>query len=131
MSPRIDFSNVRELTPVPEGEYAATLTGTKLVPEAKESKQPYVEMTFTIADGEFAGRKLFRNYSLQPKALWSFKQTLVRLGTDPELLSGELELEDVAEIAADAIGQPCRLSVGFREYQGNMRNELKEVLSAF
>ena len=127
--PRVDFSGVREFTPIPEGTYEATLSGSKVVAEAKTSKQPFVELTFTVAEGEHAGRKMFRNFSLQPQALWAFKQAVVRLGADPDSFSGELEFEDLEMLLGDLVGSPCRIAVGTREFQGQTRNEVQAVLA--
>jgi hypothetical protein len=127
--PKINFDGIKEFTVIPEGTYQAALSGTKLVAEARTSKQPYVELSFTISEGEHTGRRQFRNYSLQPQALWAFKQTMVRLGADPDEFTGELDLNDIAEITANYVGSPCQLDVGQREYNGELRNEVKAVLA--
>jgi len=126
---KVNFSGIKEFTPIPDGTYAATLSGTKLVAEAKTSKQPYIELSFTISEGEHVGRRQFRNLSLTPQALWAFKQAMVRLGADPSEFSGELELEEVAALAANYVGSPCRIAVAQREYNGEIRNDVKAILA--
>ena len=127
--PHVDFSQVQEFTPLPEGTYEASLSGSELVAASKTSGQPYMALTFTVSEGEFQGRKLFRNLSLQPQALWAFKQAVVRLGANPDDFVGMLEMEDLQAIVGGLVGAPCRISVGLREYNGELRNELKNILA--
>jgi len=126
--PRVDFSNVTDFKPIPEGTYDVTLSGAKVIAESKSSGQPYVELTFTVAEGEYAGRRLFRNFSLQPQALWAFKKGMVRLGSDPDNFVGELDLSDIEMLCADCVGSPARIVVALRDYEGQQRNDVKTVL---
>ena len=126
--PQVDFSGIVEFTPIPEGTYDATLTSGEVVAEAKTSKKPYVSLTFTVLNGEYAGRKLFRNFSLQPQALWAFKQAMVRLGVDGDILSRPMEFDELTALIAENTGAQCQVDVGLREYQGELRNELRKIL---
>jgi hypothetical protein len=124
---KINFSNVQTLAPLPEGEYQAILSEFKVVDKAKSSGKPYVALTFSITEEGYAGRKVWRNFSLQEQSLWALKQTLIRLGVDPDTLAdGDVELED---ILGEAIGSPCVVVIGIREYNGE-RNEVRQVLEA-
>jgi len=126
MSIKIDMEGVSAggLEPLPAGVYDAVVAAVKYHPSSQSSGQPYVEFEFTLPD--HAGRKQWRNYSLQPQALWALKQTLVRLGV--EVPDGELELEP-----SDLIGLPCRLQIEVKpHYRDPDRedNDVTELLEA-
>lgn len=108
---KIDFANVREPEPVEAGNYEATFTGHKMG-EGRDSKKPYVRMEYTISDGEYAGRKVFRVQSLQEQSLWMLKQTMLTLGADPDLFDGEMDLE---EALTDLYGSACLIEVSIQE----------------
>jgi hypothetical protein len=112
----IDFEGVNSegFAPIEDGTYAATVTGVKAA-NARSSGKPMLEMEFTLEPGEnkaLANRKLWRNYSLQPNALWNLKQTLVRLGI--EVPDGELALEP-----DEIIGKKCQLVVSLKDAWDN------------
>jgi hypothetical protein len=124
--PKIDFSQAKELKAVPAGTYEAVLTEQKIF-TAKSSNQEAIALTFTIQDENFPeheGRKQWRNYSLQPQALWALKKSLVDLGCDPEELEGTVDLE---EVIGQLIGNKCLIEVGVRMYEGEERNEVRKV----
>lgn len=125
--PQIDFTGVKEgFEIIPEGKYPATLEKWEYFPTAKSSGEPYVALTFHIIEGEFEGRKLWRNYSLQKQSLWAIKRTAVRLGSDPDMLNGPLDLDD---FLPDLVGAPCVVDVGIHPYNDEDRNDVKDVLS--
>lgn len=124
MSPTIDFSNVKDgFEPMPAGKYEAVLTAYEMK-IAKQSNSPYVALTFDISEPEYEGRKAWRNFSLQPQALWALKQALVAMGIDRESLSGEVDLDEVLQ---GAVGLNCILELDIREWNGRFTNEVKAV----
>lgn len=124
---RINFSGVADLKPVPAGTYKATLTERKLVAESKASKKPFMQLTFTIQDDDFQGRKLWTNLSLQEQSFWRVKQTLVRLGYDQEALEADEEI-DVEEAFQELVGAECALVVAIEQYNNEDRNQVKQIL---
>jgi hypothetical protein len=126
MKMKIDLSGVANLAPLDDGVYNATLLE-GAVKTAKSSGQPYVAITFTVTDEGFEGRKLFRNYSLQPQALWAFKQFLLTMGVDEDVISGEFEIDEVIN---DLKGAPCKLDVVQKSYRDRMQNEVVKVDAA-
>lgn len=132
--PIVDFSQATELEPIPEDTYEAITESWEYHPSAKSSGKPYVGIKFAVSGGEHDGRSLFRNYSLQPKALWAFKRALVRLGAASEDLTEELDLEDVMP---PLMGAQCKLKVGQREYtdpdteETRIVNDVQDILSAY
>lgn len=123
--PKIDFSDVKPLEPIPDGDYEATLTAVELIEKKASTKAPYLKLEFTVQEeGEFQGRKLFRNASLSPDSLWAYKQSMIALGSDPEIFEGEL---DPLEVAQDNIGNSCSLSVSQTEYEGRPQNKVNRI----
>ena len=115
----IDFSGVDELVALPDGRYSVIV---EQVEEkiSENSGKPYFAWTFEVTTGEFKGRKLWNNTSLQPHALWKLKETLDALGVDTT--------KKVSFIEKDLCGIRCDVVIGQREYEGQMRNEVKQVL---
>lgn len=119
---------------MPEDVYPAKLEAWEYVEAAKNSGKPYVKLTFTVDGGDYDGRKLFKNQSCQPKALWNFKRVLVRLGANPKDLEADIDPE---EILPELISAECRLSVKERTFketpedEGRPTNEVTDVLSSY
>lgn len=129
--PIIDMGQAESFDAIPAGTYDASLTDWEFVDAADvksgKSEYGYVKMEFTIEDGEFEGRKQWRNYSVAPKALGYLKRTLVALGADPEEVSGKL---DTDEIMPDLVGNNCRIKVSVGEFEGEANNSVDRVLAA-
>ena len=59
VSPDVGTNN----TPVPAGTYLAMITASEIKP-TKAGDSQYLKLEFTIADGEFQGRKVFDNLNI-------------------------------------------------------------------
>jgi Protein of unknown function (DUF669) len=103
---KVDFEGVNSdgFAPIPGGTYAATVAKVEYQAKSRSSGNPVVNFEFDLNDPKFPGRKMWRTYSLMPKALWGLKQTLERLGID--VPDGELEI-DPDELQ----GKHCQLVV--------------------
>jgi hypothetical protein len=128
----IDFSQVKDtFEAVPRGEYDATLTGVRYVEKTATSKGDYLKLEFTLEDdGEFSGRKQWKNCRLLPEALWVYKKYMIALGSDAELFDTAF---DVEEEAREHIGDACVLVVGQEPDQRNkdvMRNVIDDIRAA-
>lgn len=130
MSPVIDFTGVKTtFEPIPDGEYQATVTDWE-IKETKEGKNEgasYIAVEFTISEGEFENRKQWRNYSMLRQSLWALKKMLVNCGLSEDDLDGELDLDD---LMPEVVGAPCTLKIGHHTYDGEVRNDVKDVLPA-
>jgi hypothetical protein len=132
---KVDFKNA-DLKAIPEGTYPATFTEHKMYPHPKADPKgaPYVALTFTLADGEFEGRKLWRNFSLAPQALWALKRTIVALDAPEDALEGEV---DIDELLTDLYGTACEVEVAVQMYtppgesKAQERNEVRSVKSTY
>lgn len=88
---------------------------------------PYAACEFTVSESsDFAGRKLFRNMSFSPQSLWATKRSMVAMGADPDELNGPVDVEEKLQ---RLIGNDCRLSVDIRMWEGEERNEVKNILA--
>lgn len=114
---KVDFTGVQAgFEPVERGQYPVTFSkgevkDSKSTPGAKVVN---VELTITDEGGEEAsGRKLFDNWSLQPKALWKMKGAALAFGCDPALVEGEVDTDEVIE---DLVGREAIVDVDIDKY---------------
>lgn len=125
--PLIDMGQAPDYEPIPAGWYDCVLSEWEYVEESESSGEPYIKWTFAVDEGEHEGAKLFRNSSCQVKALPYLKRILLALGADPDEVSGEF---DTDEIIPDLVGNPCRIKVGIRDYEGSPTNEVQRVTAS-
>lgn len=126
--PRIDLdlSDVKDFAPIPDDTYPATINEISEVKQGPKSK--YVTATFEINDGEFAGRKLFRNYPISGAGAGFFTE-MVNKATGVELSPGELTSYDTD----DLIGAHLQIVVKGEEYpegSGEFRPQVDKILVA-
>jgi len=84
--------------PLPEGEYHVVLTNSKVKPAVSADKYPMMVLEFTVSEdeGEFAGKKAFRNLSAKPDAVPFMVDAAVALGADPdEVVQTSVDFEQV------------------------------------
>lgn len=129
---RIDFSTVTTFQPIPAGTYDAVVFSADIVkPKDYDAKKKagedawlMVAWQFEVSGGSHAGRRLFTNTSLAPKALFRLQELLVELGYSADAIeSAVLSGKDVKR----TIGQACRVAVDIEEYDGQDRNRVKAV----
>src|SRR3990167_4114796 len=95
-----------ELEVLPAGEYEAIFNDYSV--GQAQSGNTTVKTVFIVSDGEYSGRRLYRNFSLLPQALWAFKKFLVDLGVSPEDLEGRVVIE---EIMPEVLTAPVKIVV--------------------
>lgn len=120
---------------IPEGtEIAFTVRKADYKAQSGQSGQPAVNYQLTVNEPtEFAGQIVFKLFSLQPQALWAYKQFLVRSGA-PESLFDDDEV-DIQKVIDASIGLRGRAVVVVREYKDKdgvdqQTNNIKEFLSS-
>lgn len=142
---KINFNEVEEGFPLwPEGEYPSTLSEVELK-KAKSGHYGF-NLQFDPESEEVTG-KAFANASLHPNALWRTKQTLMRLGLDPDVWAdcGDMDSEDedtlkeFNEKVRELIGNEAVLIMTHQDYEGEeddgtpvtkTRNNVEKILSA-
>lgn len=127
MPHKIDMGEAPDYEPIPAGWYDCVLSDWEWVEESQTSGEPYIKFEFAVDEGEFEGRKLWRNSSVQTKALPYLKKLLLALGADADDVGGEFDADD---LIPDLVGNPCRIKVKMREYEGEEQNEIERITAA-
>lgn len=109
----VDFSDTETQATIEEGDYALTVDDVEKK-ESENSGADYLAITFKIKDGEFEGKKVYHNCSLQPQALFNLRGVLEALGF--EVPTGVMELDP-----ADMIGESCGAAIAHETYQGKTK----------
>jgi hypothetical protein len=112
--PKVDYGVIEERSfePVPEGIYEATLTDWEL---KQGGKGPYYNFEFTALDPELKNRKFWLMSSISDGALWKFKQHMLAMGADPELMAPGSEV-DTDDIVRECVGAEVRLVIKTEQY---------------
>lgn len=127
----VDFSEVQEFEALEKGEYSAIIAKLTYVEPASDDKYPYLNVEFDITEPGVDNRKVWKVWSLSPKALWRMKQDLENLGLDTEEGMDIDYDEDTMEVTEpEVVGMPCVLVIEQRPYEGRIQNDVKTVLSA-
>lgn len=102
---KINFAAVTEpnFSAREAGEYECTLIKHEVKAASVNSGQPTVQLQFSENDSP--NRLIFKTYSLQPKALWSLKRDLIRIGADVEEMNNEET--DLDELIESLYGNMC------------------------
>lgn len=98
----------------------------------KDSGEPYVAWTFTIAEGTSQGRKCWNNTTLQPGKAWGFwavVKAAVGEARAAELEKGtyEDEYDFVTTVAEECEGRLVELAIGNRMYNGQKQTDVQGV----
>lgn len=115
-------------TPVPIGVYDVFVD----TAEATQSStgKDMIKVTFKVQNGPHEGRGIFNQFVISPdsaNALAFFFRHMAALGLDEAFFAANPPLDTVA---ATLVGRTCRVKIDIREYQGQDRNEVKQVLPA-
>lgn len=118
---------------LPNGDYNVTVEKAEVV--TASTGAPMIKTVFVVEDGPHAGRKIFNNFVLtvdNPDALGFFFQNMGHLGLDRTFfasLQGSMQ-DSLPQVAASLPTRRCRLSLGQREWNGQMRNNVLRVMPA-
>lgn len=126
----VDFSQVEEFEPLEKGEYACMIEEIVYVEQQQEDKYDYLNVTLTVTEeGEYANRKLWKVWSLSPKALFRMKQDLENLGVDVDELEIDYDEDSMQVLEPELAGFPCIATVTQRLYNGNLTNQVDVLRS--
>ncbi len=125
----VNFAEVpdSDFSAIPPGKYHVKITGGEMRESGPNSNNPgaqYINWELTVQEGDHENRKLWTNTSLLPHALFSLKALLIATGTtdaDSARESLNFEIEDL-------ISKSVIATVGSREFQGEMRAEVKRFM---
>lgn len=126
----LDLDNVSEkqgtFEALPKGTYDAVVDDVEFGDSSKGS--PMLTWKFRV-DHEEYGKRTFFFYTVldQEFGKAALKRTILALDLDVNMANF-----DPAEFAdeGEAIGLPCQVKLGIQKYEGEKRNNVKEVLAA-
>src|ERR1700758_1167526 len=118
----VDFSDTEASGIIAEGDYNLEVTDVELK-TSDNSGADYLSFTFAVEDGEFKGKKVWHNCSLQPQALFNLRALLEALGY--EVPQGPMDLDP-----ADLIGNTCMAAIVHEKYEGKTKARIAEFLKA-
>lgn len=111
---------------LPKGTYDAVVDDVEFGDSSKGS--PMLTWKFRIDHEEYGKRTMYFYTVLdQPFGLSNLKKTILNLGMEIDM--AEFDPAEFAD-TGDAIGLPCQLKIGIQKYEGEKRNNIKEVLPA-
>jgi len=112
--------------PVPADWYDVTVSQADAT--MSSTGKPMIKVRLKINGGPHDGRILFDQYVLSaesPFALMIFFGTMAAFGVDPEAVSPDGSLDPVA---AALVNRRARVQVEHREFQGRMREDIKQYV---
>lgn len=118
----VDFSDTETQQTIEEGDYLLTVDEVEQK-TSDNSGADYLSISFKVAEGQFKGKKVYHNCSLQPQALFNLRGLLEALGF--EVPQGRMDLDP-----ADMIGETCGASIAHETYQGKTKARPVEFFSA-
>lgn len=113
-------------TPLPNDVYdvfVETAEATKT-----STDKDMIKVTFKVQNGPHQGRSVFNQFVISPdsaNALAFFFRHMGALGLDEAFFAANPPLQHVA---AQLVGRTCRVKLSTREYQGQDRNQVDQVL---
>ena len=116
----IDFSDTDSRKTVPEGDY--TLEVVK-VEEKEGQKAPYLSWEFKVAEGDYAGSKVWNNTSLSASALWNLRIHLEALGYDIPTGIFDLDINDL-------VGLQMGATLEHEKYDNKVKSKIVDVFPA-
>lgn len=113
-------------TPLPNDTYDVFVD----TAEATQSStgKDMIKVQFKVQNGPHEGRKVFNQFVISPdnaNSLAFFFRHMASMGLDEAFFAANPPLTTVA---ATLVGRACRIKVGTKEYQGQDRNEVQQVL---
>lgn len=123
----INWSDLhKNATTVLEGEFPVVVTETTVTAAATSGK-PMIKTKLRVETGTYAGRTLFHNFNItadNDNAMRIFFGQMSVLGLDAAFWQANPSAT-VDQIAAALVGRKAVAVVGGREWQGSMREEIK------
>jgi hypothetical protein len=129
---KVNFQGLNK--PLPAQVWETTLDGYKFGMSKPSNANPngaeMCTLIFLIVDeGDYKGRKLYRNFMTDGNALFYFFDCLVKLGADPEELAPEDGSDiDIEPIIKGLMQAHCYVRTSVGNYNGKETTNVDEVL---
>ena len=123
----VDLANFEEdkgFEVLPRGTYPVVVDEAEY--NVSKNGNPMISLTLAIEEGEYANRKLFTHIVFAEKTMGRAKRMIRTLGRT-DLLERKFNPSQEAE---SFIGTRARARVGIRVYEGEQKNEVKQLLPA-
>lgn len=114
--------------PLPVGDYDVEVTKTEAV--TSQNGKPMIKTTFKVVSGPYEKRPIINQFVLSvenPQAVAIFFRHMKAFGLTEEWFASLGQQSSLEPVASALLGRRARLSIGHREWQGEMRNEVKGV----
>jgi hypothetical protein len=111
--------------PLPPSEYDVQVVSAEAKPSS--TGKLMISVRFQVLSGPQAGRPVYNNFTLSPEnpqALGFFFRHMKVLGLDENFFRSNPAPEQVAESLK---GRQCRIKLGQKPYQGEMRNNVERI----
>jgi hypothetical protein len=118
---------MKQREPFEPGEYHVMLTDHKIKPASGPDKHPMLVLEFTAMEdeGEFSGKKAFRNLSASPAAIPFMVDAAVALGADPdEVVQTSVDFD---AIFTTLRSQECWIVTSIRKYTNAQGQEVDQT----
>lgn len=130
MGIKVNMRDVQDNITLPPGDYVMQLSAYKVAEASKSTGKPFVTFDMIVMDDdntEYNGRHAWRNYSLQPQALWALKQAMIAFDCDPDIFDDDdLDIEDALN---DLIGYKALVTITNEEYNGKVQARVQKTVN--
>ena len=116
----VDTSEAQTFEPLPKGAYSLIIS--KCIPVTSKAGNPSLDWEFTVDEGEFIGRKLFKTTPTNGRGVGFTTDILKALNMEAKTKKFGFNTED-------AIGESLVGIVDLNEYEGTIHNEITKFLS--
>lgn len=128
---KVNFADIQDFEALPEGVYSAVIEKVEYREPKEKGKAPYLNVEYTVSEGEFDGRKLWEVLSWAPKALFRMRDFFLAFGFEDGAY--ELDIDDESNLLMDPdlAGYAVELTVENEIYNKKEVNRVvaMEVLS--
>lgn len=114
--------------PLPVGDYDVEVAKSEAV--TSQNGKPMIKTTMRVVSGPYEKRPIINNFVLSlenPQATAIFFRHMKAFGLTEEWFASLGKVGSLEPVASALIGRRVRLSVAHREWNGEMRNEVKAV----
>lgn len=116
---QLNFSEIPNQEPLAEGVYLFVIETAEMKPTSTGKQMIVVRMREPESN-----TAVFCNCVLEPSCLFRLKQFTDAIGLE---LEGDFDTDDIIEALP---GNEVKAKIAQREYEGQVRNEVKKVMSA-
>lgn len=111
--------------PVPSGIYDARVDTSETEVKKSQNGNDYINLRFVLENHkDFAGKKVYTNYTLTQKSLWKIGELLLALG----LINAKADVGKYQLDTREMHDKRCKIKVSQEEYEGKTKNRVDRVL---